>query len=185
MAWGCSAGSLLPLPWPRPLPASSEPSAFLVLARPHRSGLRPLNIGPCRRVAPPACQPPHYGPPCQSLRACPVGAFPPSAHFISALVQREAGLFAPLHSFPQFLEWILVFLPKRLTLSMHKGPMSLAAEGLGRLTAVVLVGREELAGGAKFWAEGAGELRREAAELPTGCSAGARCPLPRAAFSHA
>lgn len=104
-------------------------------------------------------------------------------------VQREAGLFAPLHSFSQFLEWILVFLPKRLTLSMHKGPMSrsssLAAEGLGRLTAVVLVGREELAGGAKFWAEGAGELRREAAELPTGCSAGARCPLPRAAFSHA
>lgn len=133
-----------------------------------------------------ACRRPESPPPPLSP---PVGAFPPSAHFISALVQREAGLFAPLHSFPQFLEWILVFLPKRLTLSMHKGPMSrsssLAAEGLGRLTAVVLVGREELAGGAKFWAEGAGELRREAAELPTGCSAGARCPLPRAAFSHA
>lgn len=77
VAWGCSAGSLLPLPWPRPLPASSEPSAFLVLARPHRSGLGPLNIGPCRRVAPPACQPPHYGPPCQPLRACPVTSLLP------------------------------------------------------------------------------------------------------------
>lgn len=77
VAWGCSAGSLLPLPWPQPLPASSEPSAFLVLARPHRSGLRPLNIGPCRRVAPPACQPPHYSPPCQSLRACPVTSLLP------------------------------------------------------------------------------------------------------------
>lgn len=127
----------------------------------------------CRR---PEAPPPHCLPPLELFLPQPTLSPPWSREKPASLLLSTA--------FPSSWSGFSFSFPKD-TLSMHKGPMSLAAEGLGRLTAVVLVGREELAGGAKFWAEGAGELRREAAELPTGCSAGARCPLPRAAFSHA